>query len=352
MDLFLKILGIIFLCLVLLLVVIILGFAVLRARFRKMVEGFADSRFSVTPARLHLVPLEGPEWKDPEAVRQPAEVLAKRGFEEVGSFTTREMPFLRLRGFVRSESQSYAVVYEHDQAGVWMDYVSRYADGGSVTFSNSPKGGTLDQRPGHQKSYYPGEDAVALLDRFLAQRPNRPMLEVSKENFVLSFEKAYADEMDWRNARGYSEDEIRRTLEKENESVTDEQVQTVRTQMEAEALLGLNRALKERFLEETTLSIAEWEEVRDSLVFIHERVPRAQAAALLDLGLDCEDEKAEESLAARVPAGMSIREAFAQLNAERPAERRHRKLGELDQPIPADVYCSPEEEEEPYEDDD
>jgi hypothetical protein len=232
------------------------------------------------------------------------------------------------------------VVYEHPQAGVWMDLVSRYQDGTSVTYSNTAQGSGMDQRPGHSITREQGASPEAMFERLLRERPQRPLAPHTAESFQAVFEKAYADEMDWRNSRGGpTEEEVRAVLRQSGEEPTEEQIAQTREVLAAQALAGLQEALEERFREETTMSVSQWEEVEDLLVYIHDRLTPEMVLETFNEWVD------EESEAAMVPpAAASPREAFAILNTSLPEGRRFRKVGELSRPVAADVYAGSEEE--------
>jgi hypothetical protein len=191
-----------------------------------------------------------------------------------------------------------------------------------------------------------GAGAAGLYARFVRERPQRPLLEATAGEFRERFEKAYADEMDWRNARGgVTEEEIRAIALASGEHVDPETVARLREVKAAEALTGLDEALRERFVRETTLTAAEWEGVRDRLVFVHDRLPAEAGASILagagarEEGHDQEEHREWDRLRRRFHQG-NPRTAFAEENLRLPEGRRFVKIGELSEPIGADVYRS------------
>jgi hypothetical protein len=338
LGLFLQILGGLCLLVMVVTAAIIVGFLVLRKRLGSALEGLADMRYAVTPPRLHLVRYDHPAWKDPATVTRHVEGLRALGFQEAGTFGTEEMDFVRVHALAHPEQCIYAVVYEHDKAGIFMDLVTSYEDGTALTYTTTTEGEQLDQRPGHGKVRIPDGDAAELYGRLVAERPQRPMKPAPVEGFPAAFEKAYADAMDWRGARGYSEDEIRRLAEASGQEATDEVVAAVRAQMEAQAAAGLQEGLKERYLEQTSMSAAEWERVRERVVFIHDRLNAEQVEEIVGEWVS-ED---ESDYSERIPADAPGRQAFAAVNATLPERWRFEKLAEMSDPVPTDVYRAPE----------
>lgn len=339
MALFFQIVGVLF-CLFLL--VVIGGFFLVRYKLRQALASLQAATPVGTPPRIHLERLVTPEWTDTNAATVLLEPLRALGFQEAGLYSVREMPDFRMQALAQPEASVYAVVYEHPSAGAWVDLVCRYADGTTLTYLNTQQGAGLEQRPGHGKLRAPGLDSAALYHRMLGERPQRPLLPARPEEFVTVFEHAYAEEMDWRNSRGGpTAAEVRAVLAESGTEATEEQIAATQEILTYQALEGLEEALLERFLQESTLSAAEWEAIRDRIIFVHDRLPAGSVLELFDEWIDADLEAAEEDSAA--PQG-TIREQFARLNTSLPNGQGFRKLGEVSEPLHADVYVAPQEE--------
>lgn len=351
MTIFLQVLGAIFLTLVLL---VVGAFFYIRGRIRRGLKEFAEGLEELaeigdaeTPVRIHLRRRELLEWNDAATVEEQAAALRGLGFQDAGRYEVPEIAALRLEALTQPETSVYGVVYEHDRAGIWIDLVSRYEDGTSVTYASTGQGGGLDQRPGHSVTRHDGMPAAELYRRLLAERPGRPLSAVSEAAFPRAFEQAYADSIDWRNSRGGpTDEELRAVAAASGRPLSEETLELLREQMRAKALAGLEASLRERFLEETAMPAAEWEEIRERVVFIHDRMTREGVAETFttwtaeECGEEEEDEEDEEDEREfEVPEG-TPRQAFAALNAGLPEERRFRKIGEVSRPVEADVYCA------------
>ena len=339
MAVFFQIVGVLF-CLFVLLVVG--GILFVRYKLRQALQSLASAAPVGTPPRIHLDRLITPEWKDASATTALVDPLRGIGFQDAGLYCVREMPDLRLQALSQPTESVYAVVYEHPTAGVWLDLVCRYQDGTSLTYLNTRQGAGLEQRPGHGKMRAPGLEAVPLYQRMLAERPQRPLLPAPPEEFLTIFEQAYAEEMDWRNSRGGpTEAEVRAVLAESGTEATPEQIAATQEMLAYQALEGLEEALRERFLHTSTLSAAEWETIRERVVFVHDRLPADSVEDLFEEWLGME---VEELADVGVPPVGSVRERFAQRNAAFANGKGFRKIGEVTEPVPTDVYVAPEED--------
>lgn len=153
----------------LMLLLLVVGIKLFLRRFLSKLAGqLEDLALSYVPVRIHLQPASAIEWKQAQAVQQAVREVAEAGFESLGTFTIEEMAFVRLQGFLSQDNTAYAVVWEHDKAGVWVDLVCKYEDGNLLTFANLKPTG-IDGREGHTKSYRPGSPRE-LVEAFFRER--------------------------------------------------------------------------------------------------------------------------------------------------------------------------------------
>ena len=159
------------------------------------------------PERIHLENRGPDAFKNGAAARKVSDALATRGFADAGVYTIPELPGVVVHLMAHGGESLYAAVYEHPQAGIWFDLVTRYQDGTSVTYSTSLPT-ALKPRPGHPTVNLPGLEPNAVLDRVLAQRPRRTLKPVSTDQAVGVFEQGYADSIDYRKQVGISTREV------------------------------------------------------------------------------------------------------------------------------------------------
>lgn len=352
---FFTILGIVVCVLVVLM--ILAGFYVvwkIKRTLLSLKEQLGDMPMAMAvPARVHLQRREKLQWNDEEAANRHLQPLWRLGFQDVGSFEIAEMPDVKLRGLARPEESLWAVVYEHPQAGVWMDFVTRYTDGqstiGSLTTSNARQGEELEHQPAHDKIYAPNLSVEELYQRHLAaRRSDMEWQSTVPENYPAEFEKAYASEMDWRHTRGVSEDELRAVAAKSGVEVTDETLQMLRAAQEAQSVAALSEAVRERFLENTAMPAAEWERLRERLVIIHDRMDATAVANEFhawafdeDGGAydeEEDDDNTNDTAPPPYPSHLSARQGFEYLNSTLPPIRRFEQISTVEEPVPADVW--------------
>ncbi len=323
-----------------LLTLLVLGWRVRRG-LKQIARIAGSGMLAPTPARVHLQPREKIAWDDEAKANAFLQSLWRLGFQDAGSYEIPEMPGVKVRALARPEEHLWSLVYEHPIAGVWMDFVTRYADGGSLTTANARHGDELEHRPAHDKIYAPELDAEALYQRHLAERRAVEYQEVAPENFSSEFEKAYADEMDWRLGRGMVTDtEIRALAAKSGQELSDEEMALLRQTNQSQASAVLSEAIRDRFLQQTPLSAAEWEKLRTRIVIIHDRMtPETVRAEFQNWSFDSAETGDEElKKASAYPPDLTPCRGFEYLNSTLPATRRFEKIVSFAEPVPADVY--------------
>lgn len=356
MKLFLIIVGALVTAFVLCLLILVLWLRWMMRKLRGSVEGQLDDlaeamERNIPPFRVKLERLPAVEWQQPEKAAELIEPLRQAQFGEIGRFAVQPGEF-SLMAFCRTSDSIYAVVYQHPKAGVWLDLITRYQDGSRITYCTQRD--PLLDRPGHTVvRYLEGMPPGELLSRFLAERPTKPTESMSAASFVGHFEQAYAESMDWMMARGGpTEAEICRQCEQGGKEYNPVIVSTIRKLWSAAIEAFYSRQLKERFLADSRPPAARWEEIRERLIFVHDRLLPEHLEGLCDQHFDDLDEEEatdedspDKRTALTLTDGTSPRAAFARWNAGIERERRYEKIGELAEPLPADVYLAPDFEE-------
>jgi hypothetical protein len=188
----------------------------------------------------------------------------------------------------------------------------------------------------------PQADATALIFKARAEAVARTPARETASDFAARFEKAYADEMDWRNSRGGPTlDEIKRIAAEKGMEVEDEVLEAQFADTRARAIRDLEIALREKYLETSNLSAMEWEHKRQRIAFIHEKLtPEMLETYVYEWELvDDEDEELEEPIFNST--NFAPQREFVTLNQKAPDGKRFEKIGELDHPVKADVYLAP-----------
>jgi hypothetical protein len=361
MDLFLQTLGV--LCLVgialLLVPVAWLGYKLwqLQRNVRQLMASLGElDALTAPPLRIELHRVSKPNWTDRGQIEQLAGPLRAEGFADAGIFDAEPVVGLRLMALVHPRHEAYAVVYQQQGQGVWLDVVSEYADGRVVSYSTNEHAGLLDPPPFKTSKSLPEATATELLARFLSERPAGARRPVAAASFVESFETAWARECDWRAERGgVTEDEIRRLTSRDGAKADDESIARIRQHWQTAINCHYQEQLMEAFLASGQVTAHEWEQFRDRVLFLHDKQSWDEVIQLASIGFDVDlDDEADRRRhdwdeIERLAAGLAPREAFQRINDRLPTDRRFQQIGQLTQPIPADVYVSPEED---FEDED
>jgi hypothetical protein len=365
LQLFFTIIAAVLVSIILLILGVLVAFKLLKWRLKRafseignVFKGMAAAANAVPPARLHLRPNDNPEWSDEEAVDCMAEPLLKLGFQDIGAYTIDEIDNTTVRAMAHRGQSMYAAVYEHPQAGVFADLVTKYQQGPSLTVSSTVEGDGLVRPEDRLIIRIPGAESQELYQRALSERSSNPLFAgktlrpVSREEFPTHFERAYAEEMDWRLKRGWvSPDEIRAVAARGGQNVDDTILTMTALAMRAQVNERIEEVVRERFLEQVKLPLAEWERVRDRLQIVHDRMDLSDVICLVSNHTDVDEfDEDDENPAAKMPAGMTVRKYFSAANTKLPPNERYALLGSVDEPIPADVYAEPNRDEDDEED--
>lgn len=359
MAVFLQLLGILFL----LVLVLIFGAYLLWLRQLRRFVHLADALNGdeqmpmALPPRIKLQALE-PGTSDaefePEATALIEQFLAL-GFASCGRYVLGELYGVRLEGLCDPARRLWGVVYQHAAAGVFCDVVARFEPTGLVTVTTAPHGAELEVPPGHEKVHLHDAAPSELVAAMAAQLAGRSPAAVSPAGFTAGFEAAWADEMDWRNLRGFAtDDEIRRTMAPDGGPVDEAVVAELRRQYDRASAVALSDAARAEYLASTSFSGAEWQQLHGRLVVIHDRLPRAVLADTFaewlelgeEAGPDEDDPRSVDRFLARWGGGANLSDSprhwFASANAALAASERFHKLGEVTKPLPADIYAAAE----------
>lgn len=332
---------------------VVTGFAIcllvlaiwLRRLARKFFGGVEDQlddlvdelNYSIPPPRIKLVKLDAIQWQQAEEVQAIEDALRRSGFDEIGGFRVEPTKRL-LQAFSKPAEAAYAIVYESPKSGVWLDLVTRYLDGEKVAYSTL-RDTLLDRAENDVIRFHEGLTAEELLGRFLADRPAKPMRPVSADEFVGFFEQAHAESMDWRMARGgISEAELRRQYESRGEECSPAVVMAVLRIWAAAIDDFYQRQCREQFLSDSR-EAQRWGQIGDRLIVIHDRTAFDRLEELCDETFhEFFDEEGGPGSDSAAEGSGSRRSAFARWNAAQTNGRKYEKVGEVSQPVVADVY--------------
>lgn len=348
---------------------------------KKLIEAIASAGGGAPPFRLELEPIEEHEWRDAKQFDRLTTELEKRGFVRDGDYMVASLPPVAIRGFANPEKSYYAVFYDWPinppaTNGVVADLVAiargdaEKTLGRGFTVTNAPETG-LDQPPWSEKASLdvdlnnPRVALDALLGRIDEMTAGQELLPANPELFAPTLRSAYAREMDWQVERGgLQREEIVRNLitmqglEEDDENI-DEVVEQTQTQWREAISEFVSDKTRERFLRHMTkMSAGEWEDARDRLVIVHERLVTDDLivelahtmirAVEIDEDDDSAYDAAHEEATEKIEAAFANRQPRAGFEAAlelMPAGIQYKRLARIKSPWPADVYLEPEEDD-------
>lgn len=266
------------------------------------------------------------------------------GFQPAGLYDVLEMPELRLVGMVHPEDYLYASVYLLAEEQLWTELCSEQIGGESLIVSNVHTGATLDQIPGHRQLSDTTWGIAELYDCIKAERGEGPFKDIAAVDFQLEFERAYATEMDWRNSRGGvpTWEEFQRIAKQANATLTEEKLQTAYYDtVYLKGVLRLSDECVATFCTETTLTVPEWEAVRDTCFALHEHVPNSHLADFVADHLCDLDDDYIEQLKHLINPALPATENFGRFNEMLPEYLQAIKLGDVETPVQAGIFAAP-----------
>ncbi len=341
MGIFLKVLGALFL-----LIVVVVGFVIWRVRrFLKKVAKDLVGACGNTPSRITLSKPDDDEWLESEELQDAKAQLIELGFQEAGAFQIDEMFGFNLLGFVHPELQLMGVVYATDyDDSVWVDICSETKNE-SLTVSSAPSGESADLRPGKRAIFMAGASAEDLFAVMEQERGEGPFDAVPLEQFAKLFQDSYAADMDWRNSRGGapSREEFDRETRKSDQEMSEEQLEEAyHNVVYTMGVLRLSTECLDWFQKETEMSVQQWEDVRDRCFALHEHVPNSHLPDFIrDHFGGLEDEHLSR-LEKLLDVNQTAAENFRAFNESLPEELRAERVGAVGTPVSAEIFAAPD----------
>ena len=302
------------------------------------------------PGRICLRPLAEFRWLKGERAAQRVRAFHEAGFEDLGGFAIDELPDARLFALRHPGSHWIALVHEQDELGTWSDVLAFKPDEPQpILVSSILKRAHLYLLPGDPKIHRPAAAEAELVEAARQAAGREPIVApVTAEEFQARFEQAFAASVDGRLLQPLEDFEIRRLVKDRSAGATEELDDTEFTALKALLPEVINNELRlvcsAQFLRETTLAASDWKQARDRLAVIHDRTPLHELAGRLVYGVSWTRQLKKQLRQTRRQRG-TPRELFARLNAVLPPWERYKKIGEVNHPVPADIYRAPLESE-------
>ena len=192
----------------------VLTYVLMRRASREALAEVGRRTLSKLPAFVSLLPVESPDWTNPEAIRQQTGPLLACGFEDAGVFSVDQMPGVLIRMMCQSQTGVAAHIHDHPRQGSWLEMVTRYDDGSTQAVVTLPPTG-LKTAAWFRRIY--ADKAVPsdqIYKRYLAQRRQDGIKQVPTSEIVREFEEVYHRLAVWRQETGISPQEVARIAAK------------------------------------------------------------------------------------------------------------------------------------------
>lgn len=354
---FLQLLGIAALTVVLLCVLLLLAlrYALPWWIKRKLLANLGAAEL-VTPvaARVRLQ-RQKLQWQQ-EGMPALVQALKQAGYQSAGRYEVDALPFMQLWAGTHADG-SFAVAYDHPQLPPWFDLARRNRQGvhAGVSTSLVPDPAFIPDEWNilHNASLTPRQAHEALHQLALPGEP----LPIQPRSFAKAYEIMYAMSADHAlagppptlQAMLDKSARLARAIGKPPPAPTPEQQNIALEHQRLTWRSALDEALLDHFLHSGALSAVEFEQVRDTVCIVHERLTQEE---VIDIALRASPLHAPNpAMAQALEACRSADARFDAIQNLLPPSQRLRLLGQVSRPLPARIYDSrpayaPDEDEQ------
>jgi len=200
--------------------------------------------------------------------------------------------------------------------------------------------------PGDPKIHMAGASEAELVSA-TARAADRsvPPMALTAEDAAKRLEAAYASAVDARLLEPIEDYELRQLVRRfqcdDDEPMSDNAFQLIKEQLPFIAGNQLRAACRDQFMRGGEISAREWNESKDRVLVIHDRMSLADlGSSRLNQAAHCTPGLRKRLKALSRKPG-TPRNTFAEFNASLPPWERYRKLGEVQRPVSADIYAAP-----------
>jgi hypothetical protein len=334
-GLFLKIMGVFFL---LFLMGIVILYFYLKYKLKHFAENLGKQLGSfLPPEEIHLSLLPEPQWFHPKEQEFQIEELRGLGFQKINTYGVEEMEAVLLASFYHPQNHVIAVAYDHEQIGIWTDFWGQWDEEHSLTLSNAPQGGELDHHPRRRKIFKKSAQVAQLYDEILHHSEGKPFQGVSPAKFKEVFQKAYAQEMSWRATRGGTNlEEVRRIAQNMEGNFSEDEIQYAQSVLQEQEKEKLEEQCLNDFLDQSSLSLKEWNQIQDSVFCIHQRLSLEEICEKFEEFFDDFPEDLEEQMQGfQEDNHCAPLETLDYLLSLLPESPEIKRIGEVQTPVPA-----------------
>jgi hypothetical protein len=186
----------------------VLKVLLLRRAMRGALSEVGQQALAKQPDTISLSRTPDPQWSDAAAIEALARPLLGLGFYDCGAYKVDKMPGVKMRILMKEDTSMAAFLYEHPQAGTWIELSVRYEDGSTNALATLPATGIKSPEWFHTLRASKSEPTDQLYQRLLAERRQSGIKPVTRDTVVREYEEAYMRIMLWQKNRGLSLEEV------------------------------------------------------------------------------------------------------------------------------------------------
>jgi len=175
---------------------------------RLTLRAIGQDALAKVPEQIQLSLVAGAQWKDAAAIQQQASPLVRAGFDDLGTYNVDKMPGVLVRILFQPQTYVAAHITEHPKASNWIEFATRYTDGGSDFLTTLPDQGIASPPFVRTARADKGTSTDSLYQQHLRQRKSSGIKPVSQNDVAHEFEDAYMRYMIWKNNKGLKPEEV------------------------------------------------------------------------------------------------------------------------------------------------
>lgn len=343
---------------IVLVILLVIAFAVwwLLRKFKsimKVIKEEIENKPMHPPCRVNPQVEPNPQWRNPEQIKKFTDEFLAHGFTSLGAFTIPETGGLQIAAFVHEAERLYGTIYDHQKMPPNIDIVGDLEDGGELSGSNTKFGDTVDRRPEVIAIRLDGGGVKELLAAVLAHPTQSPRKPVNGADFAEYFRLSYAKAMNWRMKRGgTTREEIRRQAKKDGTELTDEEFEEVYKQQHESDMTELQAGCIAQYLDEQKPAPVEWNEIESRVFAVPAPLTEAEIIELLELHCDLDEEQTHRLKQIKLAFGQTALDFMHQVMDGNIGALKLKRLGAVQEPVPAEIFLAPDDEEEAERSDD
>lgn len=185
----------------------ILGFILTSSVAKVALNKIGSAALAKQPDVIRLTRERFSQARNSTAIEEWTKPLIAHGFDDAGVFVVDKMPGVMVNLLTHSNDCVAVSVYDHPQAGVWIEMVTHYDSGDCATLTTMKNLGFV-RPPWLTSTFVDKAPVMNLLERHMKDRRKGTMIPISAERAPRQFEEDYVKYMLWKKNQGLSSEEV------------------------------------------------------------------------------------------------------------------------------------------------